>query len=470
MNEARELGKLRLGMPVDALARVMGDEWSPPGPRDKGRYAYKVWGDGVGPDLPFMARITTDGTLGSLGYYGKFPTGVAIGDVAIGMSLDATQAVYPEMEADAAESSTKYEIDAYKVTRLDGDIVSLRFKKNILVAVLFERPGSAYPIDELSNRYTRVPGLQAYELKILPRIADRGSTDNNGWCFGLPPGITPAQWPLDPRTGHPMRHAFTLLLPEGYRCKGPDLVAIAVFDSDWAGNLAPESAAVMALWDAPDGAPDDPELLPVWQHRTGRHAREYRFEDELGALYAVVWLTRAEFDGPLCQPPLHRTNKTLQGHLLPIWTEIGAAAAYVKRELGSNFDGPPEQYFVIREIGGVPAKTIEEHRALRWIVRDHDPNAGVPPPEGDLFDQESAQGYKCIWSEARDEKGLPTLHPWAEAFTETHIGGTMKPYQAHPSPAFSPFFIGLTEAVGGFNFGGGTAQLDLDQVRIDWAC
>ena len=65
---------------------------------------------------------------------------------------------------------------------------------------------------------------------------------------------------------------------------------------------------------------------------------------------------------------------------------------------------------------------------------------------------------------------MPTLHPWAKAFTETHIGGTMKPYQAHPSPAFSPLFVGFTEAVGGFNFGGGTAQLDLDQLRLEWAC
>lgn len=88
----RELGKLRLGMPVDTLARIMGDEWSPPGPRDKGKFNYKVWGDGLGPDYLFSARITTDGTLGSLGYYGKFPKGVAIGRLSIGMTIDAAKA------------------------------------------------------------------------------------------------------------------------------------------------------------------------------------------------------------------------------------------------------------------------------------------------------------------------------------------------------------------------------------------
>jgi hypothetical protein len=62
---------------------------------------------------------------------------------------------------------------------------------------------------------------RAYNIEILQEEG-RGGSDSHGWCFGLPPGISPKQWPLDPLTGYPLVHGFTLRLPEDYRCHGPD--------------------------------------------------------------------------------------------------------------------------------------------------------------------------------------------------------------------------------------------------------
>jgi hypothetical protein len=71
--------------------------------------------------------------------------------------------------------------------------------------------------------------VRAYDIDMLTRPADRALPEHKGWCFGLPPGISQQQWPLDPNSGYPLMHGFTLLLPEDYRVHGPDLVALSFF-------------------------------------------------------------------------------------------------------------------------------------------------------------------------------------------------------------------------------------------------
>ena len=53
----------------------------------------------------------------------------------------------------------------------------------------------------------------------------------------VPPGIAESQWPLSPFDGFPMQPCFTLRLPEQYRAKGPDYVALAMF-ADWTTRIA----------------------------------------------------------------------------------------------------------------------------------------------------------------------------------------------------------------------------------------
>src|SRR5258708_12515876 len=69
--------------------------------------------------------------------------------------------------------------------------------------------------------------MKAYDIEMLTRSTDPAR--NHGWCFGLPPGISPQQWPLDPANGHSLMHGFTLLLPEDYRVHGPEIVALSFF-------------------------------------------------------------------------------------------------------------------------------------------------------------------------------------------------------------------------------------------------
>ncbi|VFT12930.1 Uncharacterised protein [Pseudomonas aeruginosa] len=38
--------------------------------------------------------------------------------------------------------------------------------------------------------------MNAYDIEIVNDVAHAGEA-NHGWCFGLPPGIRPEQWPLD---------------------------------------------------------------------------------------------------------------------------------------------------------------------------------------------------------------------------------------------------------------------------------
>ena len=462
-----EFAKLRLGMPMKALADVLGDDWEASEPSKSGRY---FWFKGMSeldvamPLANCKARVSADNTIGELGFIDGFPPALLIDGIYMGMPLHTLRALHPQLDRDPDGDYAEGKVEGYKCDLAGGDQLTARFKDEQLIGFDLVRPGLIYPGDEFRN-YAPIPDAKAYEISTLPRAADRGATDNHGWCFGLPPGIKAAQWPLDKRTGHPMRHAFTLLLPEEYRCHGPELVAISLFDGDWNGERVDKSEAVAAIWDQLQSPPADPELLPVWQHRAGRHPHEHRMEDLLGEPSAVIWLTRAEFDGPLCQPPLQHNNTALRSALLPKWIAMGAAAAFVEREIGSTPEHPPEWYFVVRQIGGeLPETTVDYHRALRWTPRANDPNAGVPPPEGDLFEAVSDKGYLSRWTDTFE------LLPWAKDFTERHIGGTMAPFQAHPTPPFSPFYIGFGEAMGGFNFGGGTAQLDLKTMRIDWAC
>lgn len=67
---------------------------------------------------------------------------------------------------------------------------------------------------------------QAYNLELLHEEG-RPGPESHGWCFGLPPGISAEQWPLDPLTGYPLVHGLTLRLPPDYRCHGPDVTGLS---------------------------------------------------------------------------------------------------------------------------------------------------------------------------------------------------------------------------------------------------
>lgn len=64
--------------------------------------------------------------------------------------------------------------------------------------------------------------MNAYDIII-------SETGKDGWCGGMPPGIKPAQWCRSRKSGLPMKHLFTVRVPEEYRARGKTFVAISVF-------------------------------------------------------------------------------------------------------------------------------------------------------------------------------------------------------------------------------------------------
>jgi hypothetical protein len=205
--------------------------------------------------------------------------------------------------------------------------------------------------------------------------------------------------------------------------------------------------------------PADPDLLAFWQAARRGHPHLHRMEDRLENDYAVILLTLAEFNGPLCLPPRLPANRRLASPP-PGWLEEGAGHAYFKlMPFGSNNISWCEKWF-----GEVPANRLDWHRAIRWSPRAHDPNAGRAT-EDDYGRGTTKSGYVQPYYY---EGGEYREHDWARDHKRDHIGGTMQPIQGVPK--FSPFHIGFDESFGGYNFGTGNAQFDFFRMEIDWAC
>ncbi len=304
----------------------------------------------------------------------------------------------------------------------------------------------------------------AYDLEIRHCQVDRGNRDNHGWTFGLPPGISQQQWPLDPVTSYPLMHGFTLLLPPDYRVHGADLVALSFFataadQND--GGASPDAeltVAVLALTDTP---PSNPALRPFWETGRRSHPHMHRMTDILGYAYALILLTREEFDGPLCPAPQISPASVLNAASPPGWLHCGSACAFYE------FSGASKA--ATRILGGIPAQTLEENRAIFWSPRSVDPNAGKAPMES-YSGAETPSGYESYFYWEGDVVKAENWRerPWAAGHKRDHVGGTMRPLQAIPE--MSPWYIEFEEYFGGYNFGGGNAQLDFKDMKFDWAC
>lgn len=468
------LAKLQLGLPASALENILGEAWRAPGKGEKGHF----WLQGamleVGPSHPFLARITTEGTIGALGFYRDFPQGITIDGLTIGMPLEAVRDVHPDLLHSPGESTVKQGIDAYRVTTAGGDALIVMIKDGGVLALRFERPGSEYPGEAPPKSYPKRDGIRAYDLDMLHRDVDRAAADNHGWVFGLPPGIKPEQWPLDPISGHPLMHGFTIKLPEDYRVHGPGIVALSFFATatDQNDGGASKREDLYAAVTGSDAAPpDNRHLLPFWKKAKARHPHLHRMSDILDYEYAVILLTEAEFNGPLCQPPELGANPYLDAGKKPKWMTVGSGYAQFSDMGGFGLgDRPVEELYIYKMLGAVPEQRLDWNRAIGCTPRAQDPNAGVAPMDN-YGDGPTKTGYVNFYYYEGGEISAETHreHDWSKGHKPNHIGGTMRPVQAIPE--FSPYYIGFEEYFGGYNFGaGGNAQLDFLEMRFDWAC
>ena len=310
---------------------------------------------------------------------------------------------------------------------------------------------------------------KAYDIDILHRTALPGGADCDGWCFGLPPGILPAQWPLDPVTGYPLMHGFTVRLPEDYRCHGPDIVALSFFataaDQNDGGARTRKD-----LYDAVVGngaGAGEPALEPFHAAARSAHPRLHRMQDILGYEYAVILMTAEEFAGPFCSPPAQADNPFLRDQDRPRWLDAGAASFFKWSAVPENLAENDAHYFKPL-FGSFPDGTLAWNRQVRLTPRTRDPNAGKAPMED--FGSGTSSGYTShfYWADGVVKTENYRLHDWTQDHKATHIGGTMRAIQAVPE--FSPFYIGFEEYFGGYNFGSGNAQLDFRDMKFDWAC
>ena len=301
----------------------------------------------------------------------------------------------------------------------------------------------------------------AYDIEILHRIAEPGNMECDGWCFGLPPGITTEQWPLDPISGYPLIHGFTVRLPEDYRCHGPGIVALSFFATAVDQNDGGASVR-KPLFDAvvgTGGAPSDPELMSFYAAAQSAHRRLHRMKDILGYEYAVILLTAQEFAGPFCAPPNQSASTFLRAKDCPGWLASGARSFFKFSGVPENFAEQDSHYFKLL-FGSTPTARAW-NREIRLVPRTRDPNAGKAPMEN-FGNGSMSSGYVShfYWADDVVKTENYRLHDWAEDHKPDHIGGTMQPIQAVPE--FSPYYIGFEEY-----FGSGNAQLDFRDMKFD---
>jgi hypothetical protein len=239
-----------------------------------------------------------------------------------------------------------------------------------------------------------------------------------GWADDAGPGIDVRTWPRSPRTGQPMLHCFTLRLPEAYRRRGPELVAVAVFQ--WEDELyfedpSPEVTAIVAGRPVDVAQPEHPFWAELAQARA--HPRLQVADDGVASLFAMVWLTEAELDGPRVARP--------------------TAAP-------SLADG---------EVDNTSWRARHGVYGSLWLVPRDDPNAGVPP----------------VRFPSADDAYVDVPERF-DVFHAEHLGGTcMSPDGARSG--LSPWYIEVSR-LGGISFGGDQdIALDLENGAFlgDWS-
>lgn len=441
------LATLRPMMPVESLASMMGNKWSPPD-------AY-----GRVPDTHtrgFGAQIDAAGKIGKVSFLRTFPATVMIEGLHIGMSLADTLAARPGLRP-LPPTPELGQWSEYTDETSEGFVLLVRVRNQQIGALEISQPNAIYPEPE---KLLADPHLKtAYDLLRAPQCLQpatgRGEHWSGGWSLGRPPGISQRQWPLSKRIGYPLRHAFTLQLPCEYRTQGEDYVALSLFVDDQYEELPP-NAAIEAFFasELADQLPVDDALVPFWEHRRARHPMQFDMTDILGTQYAAIWLTRAEFDGDTCLVPKLEGNPLLGQS--PGWLHQ-SYAEYLGDDKVRNPGTPAFAWLP----GDGAVAGIDTAFAIHTQVREGDPNVGKPPREWE--DDCKDSGYVPAFSGEQSEAlGLAQLDG------RNHLGGTMFPIQSYP--AFGPFYLEFEEHFGGFNFGGGNAQLDLAKMEIDWAC
>lgn len=416
-----KLANLRPGFPLRALAEAIGVAWKMPEYRQLGRVKLDRKNE-----KKFAARLDVGQSIGELSFSTGFPESHRIDGLFVCMRLDKALAARPQLSPLPSETSTfidrsepGYDIVVHARGQLVSDII-LRARDAVYPA--FE-PAAA----DLKSAFNIWPG----EVQLLAD-ASRGAEWENGWTFGLPPGIESRHWPLHPDHGYPLRHAFTLRLPPEYRVKGEQLVALSLFVGDMA-----------------EYAPSLEDFAPDLQ---ASHPQSYAMEDLACRSYVGIWLTQEEFDAPLCQPPMTPAMaKSLDFDEIK-WIADGYAAQFrpPRGPDGNRFTWPQ----------GDSDTDLRIAFPIATALREGDPNIGLPPRDED----EDDSSYVPMFSDEGEELGLERFHAAPHVH---HLGGTM--YGDGIRMYFGPYYLEFHEDFADCNLAGGDIQIDLKRMILNWS-
>jgi hypothetical protein len=130
-----------------------------------------------------------------------------------------------------------------------------------------------------------------------------------GWEYGLPPSLTAETWPRHRSNGLPLVHGFTIRVPDSYRVRGADRVALSYFHPGESESY-PVTAQLQTRIHAILGgqAPNSSEAAQPFYRALAAHARARKphvqwFTDLLHDTHAIIWHTEAELAGPRCPRP-----------------------------------------------------------------------------------------------------------------------------------------------------------------------
>lgn len=420
------LADIRPGDPKEKLAAAMGPWWRDPTPEEAGHITY------LEEHFGFVARLDRDGRVGFTRFCIHFDPTVTIHGVHMQMPLSEVRRV-PGLHL----TGTPDDIGVLDLG--GGGTLHVQVAHGRVTDLTAENTAAVYP-----SHVFPIPRPQSsFNLKVLPGMQPRDAEAPDGWCCGLPRGITQAQWPLSNATGHPMEHHFTVRVPEAYRVKGPQFVALAVFSETSTESQQSDkiSHLMNRIFDG-RGLPVavETDLQPFLHHLRNRHPMEVRSKDLLYQTFAMIWLTQEEFTGPICLPPAPVSNAANAMCEPPIWEEETTSQRY-----------DPE------------GETRTDKWGLwRFAVNEvtDDPNTGrIPVDEFDTCG--NIDGYIARHTNAWDDLDIEV------DYDDMHFGGTASPAQAMPE--VGPFYLEVEDEVGAINFGGGNGHIDLVSGYIDWA-
>lgn len=138
---------------------------------------------------------------------------------------------------------------------------------------------------------------------------EEGDARAAGWEFGLPPGISPAQWPRSRASGLPLVHGFTVRVPPRFRAKGEERVALSYFHPGDSESYPSDEAVVARVGAVLDGGAlnEEERGQAFWEalreHAAASHPATVYHQDILEHDHAIVWHTEEELRGARCPRP-----------------------------------------------------------------------------------------------------------------------------------------------------------------------